>query len=387
LTLLATSAALSVAGCSKQSTAAAAEPAVGAPPAAAPRPAGAASVRTATTTPLVRESSVGETTVVVQRATLREYVPAVGVLRARQVTRIASQVSGRVAAVRADVGDVVAIGKVLVELDPNLIDLERQQKEAAVAAARGTLASAAADVGLWQRELNRQRELGDRGAGSQKETDDAQSAYDRAAATRDAAAGKLLQAQHELEYAEQRLHELAIAAPFDGVVTARFVDVGDMASSQPVTELLEIQEVGTLYLEFSLPQELLAAVTKGTAVEFTIEGVTATPRPAQVDVLYPAIDEATRSFRCRAFIANKDLMLRPGSLVGVRVVRRQVADVLVVPRAALEQGAAGWQVRVLDGDRTVLRPVQVGLLTDTAVEVQSGLTAGERVIVPQVARD
>jgi len=320
-------------------------------------------------------------TVPVVRAKLRQTAPAVGTIRARQVTRLGPQVSGRVSEVLVDVGDHVTRGQVLVRLDPTLFALEVEQGRAAVAAARGALAAAEVTVATALREKERQAGLIASGAGSTKEHDDAVSAYDRAVADRTERAAKLAEAERRLEWAQQRLVETEIRAPYDGAITARLVDPGEPATSAPVTHLLEIQEVGTLYLEFALPQELLGSVAVGTPLEFEVEGVPDGAGVGAVAVIFPALDEATRSFRCRAILDNKAHKYSPGLLARVRVVTHEIADALVVPRAALTPGAAGWTAQVLEAGRPVARAVEVGRVGDDRAEVLGGLAEGERVVL------
>ena len=342
--------------------------------------AGAATI-SATETPPEPTTQPDFVSVPVERATLRQTAPAVGTIRARQVTKLGPQVSGRVSEVLVDVGDQVTRGQVLVRLDPAFFALEVEQNRAAVEAARGALAAAEVTVETARREKERQAGLIASGAGSTKEHDDAVSAYDRAVADRAEQAGKLAEAVKRLEWAQQRLVETEIRAPYDGVITARLVDPGEPATSAPVTHLLEIQEVGTLYLEFALPQELLGSVGVGTGLEFKVEGVPDGAGTGSVAVVFPAIDEATRSFRCRAVLENPAHKYGPGLLARVRVVTHEVADALVVPRAALTPAAAGWTAQVLEHGRPVARAVTVGRVGDDRAEVLGGLAEGERVVL------
>jgi multidrug efflux pump subunit AcrA (membrane-fusion protein) len=113
-----------------------------------------------------------------------------------------------------------------------------------------------------------------------------------------------------------------------------------------------------------------------------LEGVKDSRGTGQVAVIFPAIDELTRSFRCRVVVESKDLKLRPGLLARVRVAQNGVKDALVVPRAALSQSASSWQVHVSNSGHPVQRPVKIGLVTEDKAQILSGLQAGERVLVP-----
>ncbi len=328
-------------------------------------------------------SAETERVLVVRRGSLRVYTPTIGSIRARQTTRLGPQVSGRVKEVLVDVGHYVTKGQVLVRLDPAFFEIDIQQREAAVKSAKGALAAAEADLVFRQRELDRQKDLHDRGAGSTKEYDDARTAFDRALASRDEQRGKLAEAEQRLRYAKQSLAETEILAPYDGVITARLVDVGEPAPTMPPTQVLEIQEVNTLYLEFSLPQETRERVKEGTPLEFEVEGVPGGVGIATVDTVFPAIDAATRSFRCRAVISNTTRRYQPGMLAKVRVLTGEAVGALLVPRQALVSTASGWQVTVLEGEHPRQRTVSVGLMTDEAAEILEGLEEGEAVLTAE----
>jgi len=317
----------------------------------------------------------------VRRETLRRCAPAVGSFRARQTTKLGPQVSGRVQQVLVDVGDLVKQGQVLVRLDPTFFEIDVQQNKAAVEASEGALASLAVDVANAEREMKRQLDLFEQGAGSTKERDDAVTAYDRAVANRAEKAGRLAEAQKRLEYVQQQLEETQIRAPYDGAITARMVDPGESATMMPPTQLVAIQEIGVLYLEFALPQELLGSVSVGAPLQFEVEGVPDGAATGTVAVIFPAVDEMTRSFYCRAVIENPRRKYQPGLLARVNVVLQEVKDALVVPRTALSQTASGWQALVAAEDGPpVVTPVEVGLMTDDWAQVLKGLTEGERVI-------
>jgi RND family efflux transporter MFP subunit len=354
------------AGCGQQQTAHGAQLPTSAP----------AAFSTGTSQPTTVSSAV----VTVRRDALRRYAPAVGTLRARQTSRLGPQVAGRIAAVLVDVGDRVTSGQILARIDPVFFELDIQQATAVVTSSRGALASAEADVVEKEREMKRQLELFERGNGSPKDRDDAVTAYQRCVGTRDERAGRLAEAENRLSYCRQKLAETQIRAPFDGAVTARLVDPGEAASNMPPTPLLEVQEVGTLYLEFSLPQELLGVVRTGTSLEFSVEGGPEDKVTATVAVVFPAIDEATRSFRSRAIIDNRAGTFSPGLLAEVRVVAQEVPDALVLPRTAVTRTSAGWQVLIPAAGRSVPKTIAVGLVADDRVQVLSGLNAGDEVL-------
>lgn len=316
----------------------------------------------------------------VQPRDLRCYRQAIGTLRAPQSARVAAQVTGRVDAVLVDVGDRVTKGQVLVRLDRSFFQIAMQQQQAALDAARGALAGVETNVTYWARELTRQEGLLERRAGSTKETDDTRTALDRAVAARDEQRAKVAEVEQKLAYAAEQLAQTEVRAPYDGVITQRMIDTGDMAASMPITELLEVRQVDSLFLEFSLPQEYIDAVHEGTPLEYSVEGVAGPPTPSKIAVVFPALDEATRTVRCRAIVPNPDGRLQPGILLRVRVLEREASNALVVPRQSLVQTADGWLLFVAADGRPEARAVRTGMLTDEEAEIVSGLAVGERVL-------
>lgn len=117
---------------------------------------------------------------------------------------------------------------------------------------------------------------------------------------------------------------------------------------------------------------------------FRIDGTGEAPRAGEVATVYPALDEATRSLRCRVVVPNEPAALAPGSLVQVEAVVRTIEEALVVPRAALERDGSGWVLTVERGGARERRTVEVGLVTADEAQILSGVEPGDRVLVRTV---
>jgi len=309
-----------------------------------------------------------------ERKTLRKFSSAVGSFQARRTTRIGPQISGRVEEVLVGVGDSVKKGQELVRLESSLLALEIAQRKADVDAAQVAIDEAALQYG-------RMKKLWEKPEGQEPSVP--RKLYDDAKAKVDGAVARLTQAKSVLLWTEERFKEVHIRAPYDAVVTKRLVDPGEPVTHAPVTSLLEIQEIGKLDLDFSLPQELLGSVAAGTVVEFEVEGVAGKRRAGAVAVVFPALDESTRSFKCRVQVDNADGAYRPGLLARVYVLQSEAKDCVVVPRKALSPAGAAWQVVVSKEGRATPVTVQRGLLTDDEAEIRSGVEAGAKVLVPE----
>lgn len=367
--LVALALALGLAGCEDAGKGGPAVP-VAAAAQAPPRPTAAPTAPSVT--PPTAPAPKGNTACV-RRGEVRRTVAAVGSFRARQTVRIGPQVSGRVQEVLVDVGDAVGKDQELVRLDRALFEIEAAQRRAELELARATQADA--QLGFARMKALYEKPEGQSPSVPRKNYDDARLRLEETSA-------RVHQAEEAVKWADQRLRETVIRSPFAGVVTRRLVDPGEPVTSAPVTHLLEIQEVAVLELEFSLPQELLARVRAGTPVEFAVEGTTAGARTGTVAVVFPDVDESTRSFRCRVVVEDAEGEYRPGLLAQVNVAVEVRKDVLVVPRAALAPApGGGFQVQVSADGGTATRVVEVGLVTEEAAEIKAGVKEGEQVVL------
>jgi len=312
-----------------------------------------------------------EVTAVVRRDTLFDVMPTVGTFKARQITKLGSQVAGRVEAVLVDVGDNVKKGQELVRLERNFFEIEMAQRQADLDIAKLAVSDA-------KRKLERARELWGDGVDppiSQQFLDDAQTGHSMALA-------RLNQAEQAIRFISERLKETVIRAPYDGVIMQRFVHQGEPVQAMFITPLLEIQEVSVLELLFSLPQESLPRVKKGMPVLFRVEGLPGGQGMATLETIFPANDEATRAFRCRVIVQNPNQVLRPSLLAQVGVVKRQLPNVLAVPRSALTETLTGWRATVVADGKREARDVKIGLITFMdSVEILDGLREGEQVVL------
>lgn len=309
----------------------------------------------------------GADVVEVRRDDVAEFVPAVGTLTALRTTRIGPQVTARVEEVYVDVGDVVTKDQPLVKLDTSFFSIEAAQRLA-------ELESARVQVTLTQITLQRIEELTKGGNSTEQ-------ALDEARANHDLAKAKVELATQVLHFAEKNIAECIIRAPYDGVIAQRFVDPGEPVATTPATELLEIQDVGTLELLFTLPQRYLGAVAPGGPVSFRTSNIEGLNGQGVIDEIFPSLDETTRTIRCRVLVDNRDMRFRPGLLLQVGIVTRVAKGVLALPPAALSQTASGQAVQVYTDSGYVERPVKVGLTSLTTVEITQGLVEGDRVLV------
>lgn len=225
-------------------------------------------------------------------------------------TTIGSLVDGRIETIFVDVGSRVKKGEPLLALDLVFFRNDLLQKENLLELAKVELADAEKNYirmqNLWEKPNGKAPSI------SLKKFEEAKNKYELALIG-------VKNAETQLNRAKTNLEEATIKAPYDGIITKKYIEVGGSISAIPASELLEIEKIYPLYLEFSIPQSYLEAVTLGHEINYSIEGTGVKEAQAKIDLQYPALDESTRSLRCRSVIENRNQSIKPGSLAKITI--------------------------------------------------------------------
>jgi RND family efflux transporter MFP subunit len=191
-------------------------------------------------------------------------------------------------------------------------------------------------------------------------------------------------ARAQVRTAEARLAKSFINSPMDGVVAMRGVNVGDrvenMGGNLPMFHIVDNR---LLDLTVQVPATRAGAVRVGQPLEFTTDTVPGRTFTGKVMFINPALDPASRSAKVIAEVPNADGSLRGGAFVKGRIVLANRSGVLQVPREALQNWNLERQsadVFVVQGDKADKRAVKTGSSSGGAVEIVSGLEAGEQVV-------
>lgn len=290
-----------------------------------------------------------------------------GTVEADRTAAVSSRVMATVTAVHVRAGDPVRRGQVLVEIDP-------QTAAGQVAQARGGLAQAQAGLALAERNYQRFQALAATEAASQLELDLARSQYEQAK-------GAVEQARGAVSSASSVAAESRVVAPFDGRVTARLVEAGDLAA--PGRPLVQVESGSAHRLAVAVPESVLAraGLTPGTTVPVSIDA-----RPdlgrfgGTVAELSPGADPVSHSFLVKIGLGKTEV---PSGSTGRAFLPAGERSTVAVPAAAVLRQGGATLVVVKDADgRAVSRIVTLGAdLGGGRIEVLSGLTGGETVLV------
>jgi membrane fusion protein, multidrug efflux system len=276
---------------------------------------------------------------------------ALGTVRARESITVTAKVSEIVQQVHFDSGDVVA-------KDAPLVTLSGQAQVAALAEAQAAANEA-------DKMLRRQSELAD----SQLI---ARAALDTQRAARDAANARVNQIRAQLG-------DRVIRAPFAGVLGIRQVSPGSLVT--PGTPIATLDDVVRVYVDFPVPETMLAQVAPGLHVRGRSEAYADRTFEGVVSTVDARIDEATRAVTVRGDFANADRALRPGMLLRIDLQQPE-RQALVVPEIAVVQvGTDSFLFRV-GADGSVARvAVKTGTRREGSAEITAGVKAGDRIVI------
>lgn len=291
---------------------------------------------------------------------------AVGTIRAKDETVISARITATVTSIGVRAGDVVAKGDLLVELDNRELEARLAQSRQAVAASQAVLGRAERDFNRIQ-AIYRQSP----GATSKSELDRTQSAFQ-------AAQAEYQRAQRQVDEASTALSYSTLSAPIAGRVVDRLADPGDTAT--PGTPLIRLYDPRHLRLEAHVRESLAAHFKPGQPLLARIDAL-ADDVPVSVDEIVPLADPGSRSFIVKTTLPP-ELELYPG-MFGRLLIRTGTTSTVYVPAAAVARVGQLEYAMVASPSGPVRRYIRTGARVDDRMEVLSGLSAGEEVLVPK----
>jgi RND family efflux transporter MFP subunit len=317
---------------------------------------------------------------------------ATGTVRARATAAISSKVMGYVSQVNAQAGDRVTEGQVLVTLEVRDLDAAvrgaetgRVAAQSAIPEADSAVAAAKANLDLAQATFRRMQDLAAKKSISDQEFDEASARLKAAQAGYDMTLGRRKQLDSRLAEAEQSVRTASvmkdyarITAPFAGLVTARSVEPGILAT--PGTPLFTLEREGAYRLEASVDESRLSSIRVGQAVDVSLEAMDR-PLDCRVSEIVPTVDAASRSALVKIDLPAVP-QLRSG-MFGRAAFSLSTRSVVAVPASAVTERGQLQSVQVVEDGVARTRLVTTGQRAQDLLEVLSGLSAGEKVVVPE----
>ena len=313
------------------------------------------------------------------------YFEATGNTAAINTVDLVARVQGFVQAISYADGDFVKKGTSLFTIEPEPYKLKVEAAKAAVISAQATLKQNEA-------EYARQADLVSKQISTQVN-------YDKALAQRDSSRADVQSAQANEQQAEINLGYTNVTAPFDGVVSARQVSIGQLVGANAATVLSTIVQLDPIWVNFTASERDVLQVRAdlaragrsvadllGLPVEIGLQTESGYPHKGKLDYVAPTVDPSTGTLAARAILQNSDRLLLPGYFVRVRIAGSPEPS-LLVSDVAIGSDQGGRYVLVVNKDNVVeQRKVDPGQLIGELRVIEKGLTKDDRVVIGGIMR-
>jgi RND family efflux transporter MFP subunit len=283
-----------------------------------------------------------------------------GEVEAVNKATISAQTSGRVSAIHYDVDDFVPKGAIVVELT-------NTEQKAALRQAEANLEAVQAQFKQAKADYERIKDLFAKKLVSKSDLDKATSRYNALKAQIEAARAAVERARKQFEYT-------VIRAPYDGIVTNRYVEVGETV--HPGKPIMSGISLDKLRVVAHIPESIILQVKKSMKAEVILP--TGQRAPAKKITIFPYADPATRTFKARIDIEVENAELYPGMTTKVEF-ELGTKKAVVIPAKAVIRRSELSLVFVKNGEEILLRQVRTGDRLGDKVEIISGLRPGELV--------
>ena len=321
----------------------------------------------------------------VQRSITR-YLETTGNAAPIKSVDLVARVQGFLQSINYQDGAFVKQGTTLFTIEPETYKLKLDQARAAETGAEASLKLADAD-------FRRQTDLVQRQAVSQ-------ATLDTSTSNRENAQANLQQAQANTRIAEMNYGYTDVTAPFDGIVSAHLVSIGELVGVSSPTQLATIVALDPIYVNFNVNEQDVLRIRAQAAkrgvtiselrtlpVEVGLQTETGYPHKGRLDYVPPTLNQSTGTLPVRGLLPNPDRVLLPGFFLRVRVPFDKQDNALLVPNVSLGSDQSGRYLLVVNGENVVeQRKVQTGPLDGDLRVIEDGLKPDDKVVIAGLLR-
>ena len=299
-----------------------------------------------------------------EKKSLRPFVETIGTLNPFDEVTVSAEVDGVVKDIRVDEGVVVTKGSVLASIDATDYALGVKRDEAALRQAEATLANT-------KLEYQRKESLYKEELVTKQQFDDVSTRLALAEAERE-------RLKVVLSLAQEKLRKTKIYSPLHGVVKAKKVSAGDYVKNG--TNLFAIIQNNPLKLNFTVTEKDVGKLKINQDVLLTVDAFPDKEFKGKVNIIYPSLEERTRTLQVEALVPNPGELLKPSLFAHVTLYTADARDTVLIPATSLLYEAEKVKVFVLEGDRTKEREVKPGNKYGDMMGIMEGLKEGELVV-------
>ena len=296
---------------------------------------------------------------------VQPYLESTGTLRADEEVLVSSEVDGIVKKIYVEQGTIIHSGALLAEVRDTDYRWDATRSDAALKQTEASLANARAEFkrkeSLFKEELITKQQFDD----ISTRVALAEAELDRAKAT--------------AAISRERLAKTRIYSPLAGAVKEKRVTEGDYVRNG--TPIFQVIKTNPLKLNFTVSEKDVAGLKIGQEVAFTVDAIAGQTFTGKVSLLYPNVEERTRTLQAEALVQNAKGTLKPGFFARILIYTQAPREAVVAPLTALLYDAATVRIFVAEGNTARERIVKIGGKYGEYVEITEGLKAKEQVVV------
>ncbi len=351
----------------------------------------------------------------VERGTVTHLVSGTGKIQPEVNVKISANVAARIIDLRADDGDRVKKGQILVQLDRTRYEAAVTQAKAGLSSAKANLRQAKASLDNAQKALSRLEKLFQQGLTSAEKLEQAKTQYEVQRSNYDASRDQVVQAKARLEQAQDDLNKTTIRSPIDGVVIQRNKEIGEIALGSQFKEdvILQVANLSKMEVQTEIDENDVVDVARGDTATLTVDAFPDTSfRGIVTEIAHTPIvrglgtQEEITNFQVKIAILDTIPKLRPGmsSTVDIQTEKHQnvlkvpiqavtVREISQIPQLKKKEPPSTSPVKMKASEKmrevvfvvkdgvAHIRPVKTGISSDTDIEILEGVQEGEQVVV------
>jgi RND family efflux transporter MFP subunit len=299
------------------------------------------------------------------------------------MANIYARVSGYISKRNVDIGDRVKTGDLLVEISAPEIDHQLAQAEATLAQNKAAVAQILANKELARVTAEREDPLVRKGFESKLQGDTNRLNLQAQEAQVAVAKANVAAQEAQVKVARQQKKYLSVLAPFDGVVTKRNVDIGDLVQGDATsgTFMFTVMESEVIRTQVYVPQDQAFGLAPGVKAVVRVPELPGRTFPGTVTRVADALQPGTRTLLAEIDIENPDEVLTPGLYCTVELYIPRKTPSLLVPASAIIFDQNGMQVAVVKDGTAHIQTITVARDLGTDIEVRDGVKEGDEVIL------
>ncbi len=295
---------------------------------------------------------------------LKPFIESIGTLNPFEEVTVSAEIEGVIRSVKVEEGSQVSKGMLLAAIDDSDYSLEVKRAEATLRQAEATLENTKLEFkrkdALYKEELVTKQQ------------------YDDVTTRLSLAEAEVERAKASLSLAKLKLSKTKIISPLACVIKEKRVSAGDFVRNG--TPMFVIIQPNPLKLRFTVPEKDVGRLKTNQEVMLRVDGFAETEFKGRVNIVFPNVEEKTRTLQVEALVPNNNGLLKPGLFSKVILYTAGERDTIVVPVTALLYEAEKVRVFVTEGDRAKERVVKLGSKYGELMEIIDGVKAGEKVV-------